>query len=1241
MRGKGSLAPTPDTPVRVVVITLDNHLSGAFARAQAQFARSGTGVTIGFHAAADWEEKPGTLDAARADIARADIILCTMLFLEDHIRAVMPALEARREHCDAIVGLMSAGEVVKLTRMGDYRMDKPATGMMGLLKKLRGSSKPGASSGKGQMAMLRRLPKLLRFVPGTAQDVRAYFLTLQYWLAGSDDNVVDMIRALIDRYASGERAALRGAMKAEAPREYPEVGVYHPAMTPRMAATAAALPASATAGKRGTVGLLMLRSYVLAKDARHYDGVIAAMEAQGLSVIPAFAGGLDGRPAIEALFMKDGKTTVDAVVNLTGFSLVGGPAYNDTAAAEEILAKLDRPYIAAHPVEFQTLQAWGANPQGLLPLESTMMIAIPELDGAIQPMVFGGRADGSGEACTGCAKGCTFAGASAAGVRQMESCAERAEALAARVVKQIDLARAVEAERRIAVVLFNFPPNAGAAGTAQFLSVFESLHATLRRLAAEGYRVEVPESVDALREAIIIGNSARWGTEANVHARVSADTIVARETWLKDIEASWGPAPGKLQSDGSAVQILGAQFGNVFVGIQPAIGIEGDPMRLLFEGRFAPSHAFAAFYRWLREDFQAHAVLHFGTHGSLEFMPGKQTGLTAQCWPDRMIGDLPNVYLYAANNPSEGVLAKRRSGATLVSYLTPALTRSGVYKGLADLKASVERWRSLPPGDEQAGLLAELIAEQAEALDLDGTDVPALAARLYEIERELIPQGLHVAGAAASREERIDMLRASAEARGEPLPAQTAELVVDGRIKLDTPLLKDMAALNTALSTNHELDGIVRALSGRFVRPVSGGDVLRAPEILPTGRNIHGFDPFRLPSAFAVKDGAEQAKKLIERSLADSGHLPQTIAMVLWGTDNLKSEGAQIAQVLALIGARPRFDSYSRLAGAELIPLEELGRPRIDVIATLSGVFRDLLPLQTRMLAEAALLAASADEPLEMNFIRAHAIAHQDEHKCDFETAALRVFSNAQGAYGANVNLMIDNGAWTDPDELADSFERQKGYAYGVKGVPVRQAAILASALKTVDCAYQNLESVELGITTIDQYVDALGGISRAVTRAKGGETAPVYIGDQTQGSGKVRSLQEQVALETRTRILNPVWQESLLRHGYEGVRAIEGHVTTTMGWSATTGEVDPWVYQRISETYVLDAAMRERMAALNPRASARVANRLLEAVDRQFWSPDEATLAALHAASDELEDRLEGIMPSGAAPASVAAVAA
>lgn len=1210
----------------VVIVTLDNHLSGAIDRARLRFQKAGLPVSIGFHAAADWD-KPGKLDATRADIARADIVVVTMLFLDEQIRMIKDALVARREECDAMVCLMSQSDVVKMTRMGEYRMDVPPKGPLGWLKKLRGSSKDGAAnSGAAQLAVLRRLPKLLKFVPGTAQDVRAYFLTLQYWLAGSDDNAFQMISALVDRYADGPRKGLRGKAKIEAPQEYPEVGVYHPDLPQRMSENISDLPWNPNAV--GTVGVLMLRSYVLGKDANHYDGVIRALQSRGLNVIPAFAGGLDQRPAIETLMMKDGKATVDAVINLTGFSLVGGPAYSDAKAAEEVLTKLDRPYIAAHPVEFQTLQQWGANRQGLLPLEATIMIAIPELDGGTQPMVFGGRSDANGEACTGCERKCSWAPSD--GVRAMQSCPERAEALADKMLKLVQLRRAANKDRKLAVVLFNFPPNGGAAGTAQFLAVFDSLHRTLVRLKAEGYDVEVPEDGEAIRKRVIEGNAMQYGQEANVHAFVPADRIVATEPYLKEIEQEWGPAPGKFQSDGKNVLITGAQFGNVFVGIQPANGYESDPMRLLFDGRFAPTHAFMAFYRWIRNDFGAHAVVHWGTHGSLEFMPGKQTGMTMSCWPERIIQDLPNIYLYAANNPSEGVLAKRRSGATLVSYLTPALTNSGLYKGLSDIKASVDRWRSTEPGSPELAGLEEIIREQAEAMDLDGSDVSKLAAKLYEIEQELIPQGLHVFGDAESEEARIDMLAASAQARGEIVDRETIEKLIHGRIAPNTPVLRELANLNTALSTNHEMAGLIRALDGRYVPPVAGGDILRDPEILPTGRNIHGFDPFRLPSAYACKDGASQAQRILDRAMEDAGKLPETVAMVLWGTDNLKSEGAQVAQAMALMGAKPRFDSYNRLAGAELIPLEQLGRPRVDVLVTLSGVFRDLLPLQTKMLAEAALLASEADEPLEMNFIRKHSLAYLEEHGCDMATASLRVYSNAEGSYGANVNLLIDSGGWSDPNELADTYEKQKGYAYGVDGKPKRQPGLLASALKTVDCAYQNLESVELGITTIDQYVDTLGGISRAVTRAKGGETAPVYIGDQTQGSGKVRSLQEQVALETRTRTLNPVWIEAQLKFGYEGVRQVEAAVTTTTGWSATTGQVDPWVYQRITETYVLDDAMRQRIAEMNPRAAAKIANRLIEAADRQFWQPDAETLAALYAATDAIEDQLEGVAPAG-----------
>ena len=1246
--------------MRVVIVTMDSHLASAAERAHRTLARSMPGLKLVVHAAAEWGGDTAALDRCKNDIAQGDLVIATMLFMEDHFLPVLPALKARRDSCDAMVCAMSASEVMKLTRMGKFDMGAPASGPMALLKRLRGKPEAKgneagvkATAGAQQMKMLRRLPKILRFIPGTAQDVRAYFLTLQYWLAGSEANVANMVQFLVDRYADGPRKALRGVVKPQSPVEYPEVGLYHPQMRhPRMAKRMSEqlsdLPRVATTGKRGTVGLLLMRSYLLAGNADHYDGVITAMEARGLRVVPAFATGLDSRPAIDAFFFENGRPTIDAVVSLTGFSLVGGPAYNDAKSAEDILARLDVPYLAVTPVEFQTLDQWGGSPRGLLPVEATMMVAIPELDGATGSMVFGGRGSAEHIACTGCAHGCTFK--NVVDSHDMHSCIERADLLAARVGKLVDLRRSQRAERKVAAVVFNFPPNAGNTGTAAFLSVFESLFNTLAAMQREGYSVEMPKSVDELREKIIYGNAQRYGAAANVHVRIAADDHVRREKHLKEIEAQWGPAPGKQQSDGSTIFVYGERFGNVFVGVQPAFGYEGDPMRLLFEKGFAPTHAFSAFYRWLREDFGAHAVLHFGTHGALEFMPGKQNGMSSGCWPDRLIGDLPNLYLYASNNPSEGTIAKRRAAATLISYLTPPVAQAGLYKGLVDLKALLERYRGLEPDATiEAAELALMIQAQAATLELAqieppwATEAPQQIAKLtdavLELEYTLIPHGLHVVGRAPTPAQRVDLLLSLAEASHGARPERTIiEALVAGlplpsgeREQDNAALLAELAAADALMAEDHEIAGILHALDGKFLRPAPGGDLLRTPAILPTGRNLHGFDPFRIPSAYAVQDGARQADRLLARHMADGHAFPESIALVLWGTDNLKSEGGPIGQALALIGAKPRFDSYGRLAGAQLMTLAELGRPRVDVIITLSGIFRDLLPLQIKLLAEAAFLAASADEPLAQNFIRKHALAYQAEHGGDLETASLRVFGNAEGAYGSNVGSLVDNSRWDDADELAETYTRRKGFAYGTSGRPVQQAALLNSVLAGVQLAYQNLDSVELGVTTIDTYFDTLGGISRAVKRAKGpdAEVAPVYIGDQTRdanGGGTVRTLTEQVALETRTRMLNPKWYEGMLEHGYEGVRQIEVHVTNTMGWSATTGQVQPWVYQQLSETFMLDPAMRERLAKLNPTASARVASRLLEASDRKFWKPDAKVLEALRRAGEELEDRLEGV---------------
>lgn len=1178
----GTLVAGKKSSYNIVVVTLDQHAAGPAARIAPRLAQDFPGLTITIHAAAEWAENPAALLRCKADLQTADIIIANLIFIEEHITAILPALTEARPRVDAFIGVIADAQIVKLTKMGDLDMSKPASAAMALLKKLKPSAKTSANSGEKQMSMLRRIPKILRWIPGKAQDMRAWFLSMQYWLGGSDDNIEQMVRFLIGRYCTHKD--WRGAA-SKAPVDYPDVGLYHPRLAHRITTDLADLPRPANA--TATVGLLMLRSYVLASDTAHYDAVIAAFEARGIACIPAFAGGLDGRPAINAYFKG-----IDAMVSLTGFSLVGGPAYNDSPAAVAALQALDVPYIAAHPLEFQTLGQWAQAGQGLGPIETTMLIALPEIDGATNPTVFAGRHSLNG--CQGCAHMCSGATDS----RAMSPCPERITTLAEKTLRLARLHQAKNADKKIGIVLFGFPPNAGAAGTAAYLSVFESLHNTLTAMKAAGYTLTVPATVDDLRATVLGGNAAVYGQPANVAAFVEADTIVRDTTHLAEVEAVWGAAPGRVQSDGRRVFVLGQQFGNVFVGLQPTFGYEGDPMRLLFERGFAPTHAFVQFYLWLRNSFAADALLHFGMHGALEFMPGKQAGLGGKDWPDRLIGEVPNIYLYAANNPSEATLAKRRSNAVTITHLTPPLAAAGLYKGLVDLKDSLTRWRALPPIAPERADLETLIAEQAALVDMSGHAPAALWLKLLEAEAALIPDGLHVLGRPMSAAARADYLTL--------LPPMDAP----ARARIDAQLQQDT-----------EIPGILRALSARFIAPVPGGDLIRSPQILPTGRNIHAFDPFRMPTEFALRDGAAQADRL----LAAHPTLPRSIALVLWGSDNIKSDGGPVGQALALIGARPRFDSYGRLCGADLVPLAQLGRPRIDVLMTLSGIFRDLLPLQTKMLAEAAYKAATADEPLAQNFIRAHALAYAEQMGVDMEVASLRVFSNAEGAYGSNVNQLVDSSAFGQEDELADAYEARKSFAYGRDGKAVKNAAMLQKALKNVELAYQNLESVELGVTSVDHYFDTLGGIARAVKRQRGTDT-PVYISDQTRGTGKIRTLRDQIALESRSRTLNPKFYESLLKHGAEGVRQIEAHVTNTMGWSATAEAVDPWVYQRLSETFVLDEAMRKRMAALNPVASARMANRLIEASERSYWTPDAATLAALQGAADELEDRLEGI---------------
>jgi magnesium chelatase subunit H len=461
-------------PLKVVIVTMDSHMAGAMGRAELELQRELPGLSITVHAADEWSHDPKLLANCQDDIANGDIVVATMLFLDDHIRDVLPALTARRDACDAMVCCVSSKEIVRLTRLGKVDMTAEATGAMAMLKRLRPKGKAkSASSGEAQMRMLRRLPKLLRFIPGAAQDMRAYFLSMQYWLAGSEQNLANMVRLLAERYAAGPRAVAAGTFQPVQPIEFPDVGLYHPDLPGRITDDETKLRWTQATPPTGVVGILVMRSYVIAGNAAHYDGVIAALEARGLRVIPAFSSGLDQRPAIERYFMRNGAACVDTVLSLTGFSLVGGPAYNDSNAAQEILAKVDVPYITAASVEFQTLEQWQGDARGFTPVEATMMVAIPELDGGIMPTVIGGKSRDS----TGDHR------------RDMVGHMERAAKLAARIDRMVRLRRTARAERRLAIVIFNFPPNAGATGTAAYLDVFASLHNTLTTLRASGYTV--------------------------------------------------------------------------------------------------------------------------------------------------------------------------------------------------------------------------------------------------------------------------------------------------------------------------------------------------------------------------------------------------------------------------------------------------------------------------------------------------------------------------------------------------------------------------------------------------------------------------------------------------------------------------------------------------------------------------------------------------------------------------------
>ncbi len=709
------------------------------------------------------------------DLSESEILFVIHVMDGENAVRLIPLLDARKDRHRAVVVINCMPELMKRTRMGKLDFDRlprrsrkgakaqskakkqsdndeearieaeQATGLLRSVgswigKQARGNGANGQAKGHGRAQYLKfasHLPALLRFVPGAGalRDVKNYLMMFCYFLQPTPANIRSMLLFALKHYGDDERLK---KIRIPQPESMPAVAIYHPdsptlfesfsgyetwygKRSSKSKAQSSKIN-QAPLDPKSTIGLLLMRPQIVSNARKHYDGLIRAIEAEGLSVIPAISTLMDNREACQKFFIEvpsraqrtksngqaakekatdngqlrtDSKPRVSQIVSLTGFSFVGGPAMNDSEAAAEFLTGLNVPFRSMVSLDTQTIESWQESFSGLNPVQTGMQIAIPEIDGATEPFVFGGIP--------------------ARGV-EPAPLDDRCRRIARRLKRWHHLQTGPRDQIKLALTLYCFPPNKGNIGTAADLDVFASLFDVLSRIKTEGYRVEVPESIDVLREMFLGGNSGGLGTTANVAYRMSVDDYRRDCPFVSEIEAEWGPAPGAINSLGGDLLIQGITLGNVFIGVQPTFGFEDDPMRLLMAKGGTPHHGFAAFYTYLENVFAADAVVHVGTHGALEFMPGKQVGLSGACWPDRLIGELPNVYIYSVNNPSEGTIAKRRSYAELISYLTPPIENAGLYRGLASLKELIGNYRRATDEVDRERLFAA-IQEQSRELN--------------------------------------------------------------------------------------------------------------------------------------------------------------------------------------------------------------------------------------------------------------------------------------------------------------------------------------------------------------------------------------------------------------------------------------------------------------------------------------------------------------------------------------------
>ncbi|AKB75854.1 CobN component of cobalt chelatase involved in B12 biosynthesis [Methanosarcina lacustris Z-7289] len=1150
-----------------------------------------------------------------------------------------------------------------------------------------------------------------------------------YIIYGGKENFGNMLCYLLKEVLGTE-------LEVKPPEKIPWDGLYHPDAGEMFSSLREYLDWYGPL-KDKTVGLLISRTSWVNNDLEIEKTLIRDFENLGLSVIPVFAyslkdeelGSRGMNEVIEAYFMENGKTVIDALVKLSPFFIMSSKNKEDesscAAKGVELLQKLDVPVFQPVISNYVTVEQWQES-QGLS-TEIGWGVAMPEFEGVIEPILIGaGKNEGN------------YIGRT--------PIQERCSKLASRVLKWITLRKKPINQRKVAFILHNRPCTGveGSVGDAANLDSLESAARILNRMQEAGYTVSPPLDGKELIETILKRKAIsefRWTPINEIVKNGGVLAFVEKEEYeqffntlspnvRQRVIESWGNPPGEEVNGIPAamvyenkIVVTGIQYGNAVVCVQPKRGCagarcDGKVCKILHDPDVPPTHQYLATYRYLENTFGADVLVHVGTHGSLEFLPGKGVGLSGDCYPDIGIGTIPHLYIYNSDNPPEGTVAKRRSLACLVDHMQTVMTSGGLYGSLEELDRLLGEYEQVKYDKGRAHALKHLILDEIKKSNLDSeikadhqTPFEEIIRKAHEvlgkIRNSQIHNGMHIFGQLPEGEKKVEfinsilrydeqesegkrvsirrliaglleldldelisdqsLISANGKSNGQRLeeidslskdfirtfisnpekePDRIIKEVISGQSfegqsyevqsinptssRIATAICKRILDLESRIDASLEIEALLHGFDGGYIPAGPSGLIMRGrDDVLPTGRNFYSLDPKRVPTKAAWRVGQQLSGVLIDKHLRDEGRYPENVAFYWMTNDIMWADGEGMAQIMSLLGVEPLWLGNGRLKGFSVIPLEELGRPRIDVTIRISGILRDNFPNCLEVIDEAIQAVVSLDEPEDMNYPGKHS-HRMIEEGADSREATLRIFSSKPGTYSAGVQLAIYASAWKDEKDLADIFLYWNGYAYGkdVKGQEAHTQ--LASNLKTVDATFNKVVSDEYDLLGCCCYYGIQGGLTAAAKQASGRDVK-IYFGDTREPQHvEVRDMADELRRVVRTRLLNPKWIEGMKQHGYKGAQDISKRVGRVYGWEASTQEVDDWIFDDITKAFVLDEEMRKFFEKNNPYALEEMSRRLLEAQSRGLWNPDPQVFEDLKNSYLEIESWMEELAGEG-----------